>query len=91
MLITVGLLRSSSVLCRAARSSEVERSLMVRWVVGSVLLGVDPLSYFLVPASAPRTPWYVLSCLWDGAYKRTLAVNRKRVAYVAAAGFLSHY
>ena len=20
-------------------------------------------------------PWYVLSCLWDGAYKRTLAVN----------------
>ena len=21
--------------------------------------------------------WYVLSCLWDGAYKRTLAVNRK--------------
>ena len=21
-------------------------------------------------------PWYVLSCLWDGAYKRTLAVNR---------------
>ena len=24
----------------------VERSLMVRWVVGSVLNGVDPLSYF---------------------------------------------
>ena len=22
-------------------------------------------------------PWYVLSCLWDGAYKRTLALNRK--------------
>ena len=22
-------------------------------------------------------PWNVLSCLWDGAYKRTLAVNRK--------------
>ena len=21
--------------------------------------------------------WYVLSCLWDGAYKRTLAANRK--------------
>ena len=30
----------------AGRSSEVERSLMVRWVVGSVLHGVDPLSYF---------------------------------------------
>ena len=28
----------------------------------------------LVPASAM---WYVLSCLWDGAYKRTFAVNRK--------------
>ena len=22
-------------------------------------------------------PWYVLPCLWDGAYKRTLAANRK--------------
>ena len=31
---------------RAGRSSEVERSLMVRWVVGSILHGVDSLSYF---------------------------------------------
>ena len=30
----------------AGRSSEVERSLMVRWVVGSILYWVDPLSYF---------------------------------------------
>ena len=30
----------------AGRSSEVEGSLMVRWVVGSILHGVDPLSYF---------------------------------------------
>ena len=30
----------------AGRSSEVERSLMVRWLVGSILHGVDPLSYF---------------------------------------------
>ena len=30
----------------AGRSSEVERSLMVRWVVGSILQGVEPLSYF---------------------------------------------
>ena len=30
----------------AGRSSVVERSLMVRWVVGSILHGVDPLSYF---------------------------------------------
>ena len=29
----------------AGRSSEVERSLVVRWVVGSILHGVDPLSY----------------------------------------------
>ena len=29
-----------------SRSSEVEHSLMVRWVVGSILHGVDPLSYF---------------------------------------------
>ena len=30
----------------AGRCSEVERSLMVRWVVGSILYRVDPLSYF---------------------------------------------
>ena len=40
-----------------------------------------PIELFLVPASTPRlvyqSPWYVLSCLWDGAYKITLAVNRK--------------
>ena len=30
----------------AGRSSEVEHSLMVQWVVGSILHGVDPLSYF---------------------------------------------
>ena len=34
-----------------------------------------PIELFLVPASAPRLV-YVLSCQWDGAYKRTLAVNR---------------
>ena len=39
-----------------------------------------PIELFLAPASAPRLIqrlWYVLSCLWDGAYKRTLAVNWK--------------
>ena len=30
----------------AGRSSEVERSLMVRWVVGLMFHGVNPLSYF---------------------------------------------
>ena len=41
-----------------------------------------PIELFLVPASAPfightHRPWYVLSCLWHGAYKITLAVNWK--------------
>ena len=40
-----------------------------------------PIELFLVPASAPRLVyqqlWYVSSCLWDSAYKRTLTVNRK--------------
>ena len=41
-----------------------------------------PIELFLVPASTPQLvfkqrPWYVLSCMWDGGYKRTLAVNRK--------------
>ena len=30
----------------AGRSSEVEHSVNVRWVVGSILHGVDPLSHF---------------------------------------------
>ena len=34
---------------------------------------------FLIPASAARLVWkrlwYVLSRLWDGAYKRTIAAN----------------
>ena len=32
----------------------------------------------------------MLFCLWDGAYNRPVTDNRK-VAHVAAAGFLSHY
>ena len=31
-------------------------------------LMVDPLSYFFVPSLLQRL-WYVLVCLWDGAYK----------------------
>ena len=42
---------------------------------------VDPLSYFsLQPVLhdwCNQRPWYVLSRLWDDAYKRTLAANRK--------------
>ena len=41
-----------------------------------------PIELFLIPASALRLVlerlWYVLSCMWDDAYKRTLAVNRKK-------------
>ena len=48
---------------------------MVQWVVRSILHG-GPIELFLVTASAPRL-WYVPSCLWDGAYKRTLATNLK--------------
>ena len=40
-----------------------------------------PIELFLVPASPPQLVyqrlWYVLSCLWDCAYKITLAVNWK--------------
>ena len=61
------------------RSSEVEHSLMVRWVVGSILHGVDPLSYFSFQpvlhdwCNKGRGMCYPV---WDCAYKRTLAVNR---------------
>ena len=45
---TISFKISNLLICfwEAGRSSEVERSLMVRWVVGSILHGVDPLSYF---------------------------------------------
>ena len=40
-----------------------------------------PIELFLIPASAPplvkQRLWYVLSCLWDDAYQRTLAANWK--------------
>ena len=41
---------------------------------------VDPLNYFSfqpVLRDWCSRQWYVLSCLLDGAYKRTLAANRK--------------
>ena len=53
---------------------------MVRWVAG-LIIHDGPIGLFLVPASASRLvyqkPWYVLSCLWDDAYKITLAANQK--------------
>ena len=42
---------------------------------------VDPLSNVLFNPVlhdwCNKGPWYVLSCLWDDAYKITLAANRK--------------
>ena len=35
------------------------------------------LLYFISELFLVQRLWYVLFCLWDGAYKRTLAVNRK--------------
>ena len=54
----------------------VKHLVMVQRVIGSIHLG-RPTELFLVPASAPRSLSYVLSCLWVGAYKRTLAANWK--------------
>ena len=63
----------------AGRSSEVERSQMVRSVVGLILHGVDPLSYFSF--QPVLNDWCnkghgMCYPVWDGAYKRTLAANR---------------
>ena len=56
-------------------SSVVERSFVVRWVVGSIPHG-GPTELFLIPPSAQRLvkqrPWYVISCLCDVAYKEPL-------------------
>ena len=53
---------------------------IVLWVVESIPHG-GSTELFLIPAGAPRLvqqrPWYVLYCMWDYAYKRTLAANRK--------------
>ena len=74
--------RFNSILKAGARCSSVVRA----FAHGAMGRRIDPswggpIEIFLVPASGPRLVkqrlWYVLSCLWDGAYKRTLAVNRK--------------
>ena len=69
---------------------------MVRWVAGSILHGVDPLSYFsLQPV---LHDWYNKGrgmcypvCGMVHIKEPLLLVVTIRVAYVAAAGFLSHY
>ena len=62
-----------------ARCSSMARAfahgVMGRWIDPS---WGGPIELFLVSASVPRQRlWYMLSCLWDFAYKRTLAVNQK--------------
>ena len=53
------------------RSFVVWRSLMVRWVIGSILHG-ELIELFLVPASTLRLVWYVLSCRGDLTMVNTL-------------------
>ena len=71
----------SHLLTEGARCSSVVRA----FANGMMDRRIDPSWWthwtIFVPASAPRLvwqrPWYVPSCLWDGAYKRTLTANRK--------------
>ena len=51
---------------------------MMRWVVGSIPHG-RPIELFL-------TTGLTKTYLWDGAYKRPLAANKKSSPVVAAAG-----
>ena len=71
-----------------------ERSLMVRRVVG-LLLHDGPIELFLVTASAARLieqrSWYVLSCLWDDAYKRTLTARLKSYFCMRHSGCAQFY
>ena len=67
---------------------------MVRWVVGSILHGVDPLSYFSFQPvlhdwfNKGRGMYYPVCGMMH--IKEPLLLS-ERVAYVAAAGFLSRY
>ena len=70
----------------------VERPPVKLSVVGWILLSGPTCSLGYFPFQPVIHNWFIkgrgMSCLWDGAYKRLLAAYRKRVAYVAAAGFL---
>ena len=58
-----------------ARCSSMVRA-FAHGVLGRLIDG-GPIELFLVPRLVYQMPWYVPSCLRDGAYKRTLAANRK--------------
>ena len=51
------------------------RAMVQQWVIRSILPG-RPIGLFLVPGSAVQLV-YVLSYLWDGKYKITLAANQQ--------------
>ena len=53
--------------------SVLEHLLMVQWVIRSIM--VVPVSF--ISFQPVLHDWCVLSCLWDGVYKRTLAANWK--------------
>ena len=61
---------------------------MVRWVVGSILHGVDPLSYFSF--QPVLNDWCNKGCGMCYPVCEMMHISI-RVAHVAAAGFLSHY
>ena len=69
--------KTTYLLNRAGRSSEVECSLMVRWVVGSILHGraISRSSQCSTTGVTKAMVCAILSVGW--LYKRTLAVNRK--------------
>ena len=80
-------------LCRGAgRSSEVERSLMVRWVVGSILHGVDPLSYFsfqpVLRINKGRGMYYPVCGMVH--IKEPLLLIDKRVSFLTIRMVLNH-
>ena len=68
VIIVMAVINVLILIYRGAGSSWIDRRIDPSWG--------GPIELFLIPASAPQRLWYVLSCLWDGAYKRTLAVNR---------------
>ena len=69
----------TSVSIREARcSSVVERlGLMGRRIDPSLWTHWAISHYIQCSTTGIKRPWYVLSCLWDGAYKRTIAANEK--------------
>ena len=64
---------------------------MVRWVVGSILHGVDTLSYFSFQPVLHNWCNKGLGMCFPVCGMVHIKDDAIRVAYVAAAGFLSHY